>query len=66
MPRVTPVASKADVAPEHQAVVDDVLKVFGAIRGPFSMMLHSPEMASPFEADEGADQLPETKTSGSK
>src|SRR5215472_17415093 len=44
MPRVTPVASKADVAPEHQAVVDDVLKVFGAIRGPFSMMLHSPEM----------------------
>jgi hypothetical protein len=44
MPRVTPVASKADVAPEHQAVVDDVLKVFGAVRGPFSMMLHSPEM----------------------
>lgn len=25
MPRVAPVASKADVAPEHQAVVDDVL-----------------------------------------
>ena len=46
MPRVTPVASKADVAPEHQAVVDDVLKVFGAVRGPFSMMLHSPDMAS--------------------
>src|SRR5262252_3337410 len=45
MPRVTPVASKADVAPEQQAVVDDVLKVFGAVRGPFSMMLHSPEMA---------------------
>src|SRR5882757_2737129 len=44
MPRVTPIASKADVAPEHQAVVDDVLGVFGAIRGPFSMMLHSPEM----------------------
>ena len=44
MPRVPPIASKADVAPEHQAVVDDVLKVFGAVRGPFSMMLHSPEM----------------------
>src|SRR5215467_582649 len=44
MPRVTPVASKADVAPEQQAVVDDVLKVFGAVRGPFSMMLHSPEL----------------------
>src|SRR6185436_15011970 len=58
MPRVTPVASKADVAPEHQAVVDDVLKVFGAVRGPFSMMLHSPEMAKrmlplvPFFRDE--------------
>ena len=39
MPRVPPVAGKADVASEHQAVVDDVLKVFGAVRGPFSMML---------------------------
>src|SRR6202022_3376422 len=58
MPRVMPVASKADVAPEHQAVVDDVLGVFGAIRGPFSMMLHSPEMTKrllplvPFFRDE--------------
>src|SRR5919204_4289135 len=58
MPRVTPVASKADVAPEYQAVADDVLKVFGAIRGPFSMMLHSPEMTKrllplvPFFRDE--------------
>ena len=58
MPRVKPVASKADVAPEHQAVVDDVLGVFGAIRGPFSMMLHSPEMTKrllplvPFFRDE--------------
>ena len=58
MPRVTPIASKADVAPEHQAVVDDVLGVFGAIRGPFSMMLHSPEMTKrllplvPFFRDE--------------
>ena len=34
MPRVTPVAGKTDVAPEHQAVVDDVLKVFGGVRGP--------------------------------
>src|SRR5215467_14650185 len=58
MPRVTPVASKADVPPEYQAVVDDVLKVFGAVRGPFSMMLQSPEMAKrmlplvPFFRDE--------------
>ena len=58
MPRVTPIASKADVAPEYQAVADGVLKVFGAIRGPFSMMLHSPEMTKrllplvPFFRDE--------------
>ena len=51
MPRVTPVAGKADIAPEHQAVVDDVLGVFGAIRGPFSMMLHSPEVAVPPDGD---------------
>lgn len=58
MPRIAPVASKADVAPEHEAVADDVLKVFGAIRGPFSIMLHSPEMTQcllplvPFFRDE--------------
>ena len=33
MPRVTPIAGKADVAPEHQAVVDDVLE--GVRRGPW-------------------------------
>lgn len=58
MPRVKPVTSKADIAPEYQALIDDVLKVFGAVRGPFSMMLHSPEMTKrllplvPFFRDE--------------
>jgi 4-carboxymuconolactone decarboxylase len=45
MPRVAPVTGKSDVAPEHQAVVDGVLKVFGNVRGPFSMLLHSPKLA---------------------
>ena len=45
MPRLTPVASKADVAAEHGAVVDAVQKVFGNVRGPFSMLLHSPKLA---------------------
>jgi 4-carboxymuconolactone decarboxylase len=45
MPRITPVAGKADVAAEHHAVVDDVVKVFGGVRGPFSIMLHSPPLA---------------------
>ena len=45
MPRLTPIASKSDLAPEHQAAADAVVKVFGRIRGPFSMLLHSPELA---------------------
>ena len=45
MPRVAPVASKSDVPAEYQHVADEVLKVFGGIRGPFSMLLHSPKLA---------------------
>ena len=45
MARVAPVTGKSDVPAEHHKVVDDVLKVFGNIRGPFSIMLHSPKMA---------------------
>ena len=45
MPRIAPVTGKADVPAEHHAVVDGVLKVFGAVRGPFSMLLHSPKLA---------------------
>src|SRR2546427_6208546 len=45
MPRVAPVTGKTDVPAEHQAVVDDVVKVFGGVRGPFSMLLHSPKLA---------------------
>jgi 4-carboxymuconolactone decarboxylase len=45
MPRIPPVTGKADVPPEHQAVVDAVVKVFGGLRGPFSIMLHSPKLA---------------------
>ena len=45
MPRVAPITGKSDVAAEHHDIVDGVLKVFGQIRGPFSMLLHSPELA---------------------
>ena len=45
MPRITPVSSKNDVPAEHHGVVDEVVKVFGQVRGPFSVMLHSPELA---------------------
>ncbi len=45
MPRIPPITGKADVAPEHQYVVDQVMEVFGRIRGPFSVLLHSPKLA---------------------
>lgn len=45
MTRIEPIGSKADVAAEHHHVVDGVLETFGQIRGPFSMLLHSPTLA---------------------
>lgn len=45
MPRVAPITGKADVPAEYHDVVDGVLEVFGQIRGPFSMLLHSPKIA---------------------
>ncbi len=45
MPRITPISSKADLPAEYQNVADDVIKVFGGIRGPFSILLHSPKLA---------------------
>ena len=45
MPRVAPITGKSDVPAEHHAVVDGVLQTFGQVRGPFSMLLHSPKLA---------------------
>jgi 4-carboxymuconolactone decarboxylase len=46
MARVAPITGKSDVPAEHHGVADAVQKVFGGIRGPFSMMLHSPKLAA--------------------
>jgi 4-carboxymuconolactone decarboxylase len=45
MTRIAPISGKADVAAEYHPVVDAVLKVFGQVRGPFSILLHSPPLA---------------------
>jgi 4-carboxymuconolactone decarboxylase len=45
MPRIPPIAAKTDMAPEHQYVFDQVMGVFGRVRGPFSVLLHSPKLA---------------------
>ena len=42
MPRVRPVADKSEVAPQYHPIVDEVLKTFGGIRGPHSILLLSP------------------------
>ena len=46
MPRVAPITAKSQLPAEHHAVADAVVKVFGQIRGPFSMLLHSPKLAA--------------------
>ena len=45
MPRIAPITGKFDVPAEHHRVVDAVVEVFGGVRGPFSIMLHSPKLA---------------------
>ena len=45
MPRIAPITGKSDMPAEYHGVVDAVLEVFGQVRGPFSMLLHSPKLA---------------------
>ena len=45
MARVPLITSKEQVAPEHHAIVDSIIGSRGALHGPFSVFLHSPEIA---------------------
>src|SRR3954469_24218225 len=45
MTRIEAFRDKSDVAAEHHHVVDGVLETFGQIRGPISVLLHSPTLA---------------------
>ena len=38
--RIAPITGKSDVPAAHHAVVDEVLKVFGSVRGPFRRAGH--------------------------
>lgn len=44
MSRYTPVTSKDEMESEYEHAFDQVMAVFGRIRGPFSMLLHSPKL----------------------
>ncbi len=46
MPRVAPIKAKSELSSAHQPVADAVIKVYGEIRGPWGMLLHSPELAA--------------------
>ena len=45
MARLTPITRKDQVDPRHQGVVDAIVASRGALQGPFTMFLHSPELA---------------------
>ncbi len=46
MARIQGIEKKEDLAPEHQSVFDSIVKSRGKVQGPFSMLLHSPELAN--------------------
>jgi 4-carboxymuconolactone decarboxylase len=45
MPRVTPISDVSQVPTDAKAIAEDVVSVFGRIRGPFSVFLNSPKLA---------------------
>jgi 4-carboxymuconolactone decarboxylase len=45
MARLTPITSKDQVPAKDYAIVDAIVGSRGALQGPFSMFLHSPELA---------------------
>ena len=45
MARLTPITKKEQVDQKHQAVVDSIVLSRGALQGPFTMLLHCPELA---------------------
>ena len=45
MPRATPISDKSQVPADAHHIAEDVISVFGRIRGPFSVFLNSPKLA---------------------
>src|SRR5207302_7045770 len=45
MARLTPITSRNQVAAKDQPIVDAIVKSRGALQGPFTMLLHCPELA---------------------
>lgn len=45
MARLTPITSRDQVPVEARAIVDGIVESRGAVQGPFTMLLHCPEIA---------------------
>jgi 4-carboxymuconolactone decarboxylase len=45
MARLPPITNKDQVAAEHRVIFDSIVQSRGAVQGPFTMFLHSPELA---------------------
>src|SRR5207248_6524160 len=45
MARLPPITSKDQVAAEHRGIYESIVASRGAVQGPFTMFLHSPELA---------------------
>src|SRR4051795_10097371 len=45
MAKLPPITSKDQVAAEHHTIFDSIVASRGAVQGPFTMFLHSPELA---------------------
>ena len=43
--RIAPITAKSDLAQEHHQAADAVLNAYGQIRGPWTVLLHSPRLA---------------------
>src|SRR3974377_1162420 len=45
MARLPPITSRDQVAAGHHAIFDSIVQSRGAVQGPFTMFLHSPELS---------------------
>lgn len=45
MARIPLIQQKEDLAPEHRPIFDGIAQSRGSVRGPFGVLLHSPEIA---------------------
>ena len=45
MARLTPIMSKDQVAPEHQAIVEGIATAHGSLQGPYSILSYAPILA---------------------